>query len=124
MFLLQAFPLQRGKAPQLHIQDGLGLGFRQVHLLHQVVARLLHVGGVAYDLDHPVDLVQRQQQPLHYVVAVAGALQLVFRPPAYDLLAVLYEQFQAAAQVQDLRLSVHQGQHDAVERGAHGRLSL
>ena len=57
------------------------------------------------------------------MVAIAGALQLVFRPSAYDLLAMLYEQFQAAPQGEHLGLAVHQGQHYGVERGAHGRLA-
>ena len=115
VFFVQLLPFQGGQAAQLHIQDGLGLDFRQVELLHQVVAGGFHILAAPDGGDDGVNGVQGFEQALNDVGPVARPPQLVFGAAADDFLPVGDEVGNEVFEGQFLGLAVHQGQHYGVE---------
>ena len=81
--------LERGQALQAHVQDRLRLDLGQLELLDQPVARRLGVGRAADQLDHRVEVVERDQQPLEDVRAGLGLAQLVLGAAGDDLALVV-----------------------------------
>ena len=77
--------MSRGEA---HVEDRLGLHLGELELLDQPGAGDVGVGGGADQLDHRVEVVERDQQALEDVGAGLGAAQLVLRPAGDDLALV------------------------------------
>ncbi len=72
--------LKRSEPAQLHVQDGDRLDLGQGEPLHQLPARGVRRLGVADEVDHLVEMVERDQQALEDVQALAGLAQLVAGP--------------------------------------------
>ena len=68
--------LQRGQPAQRQVEDRLRLHLRQLELSHQAVARGLRVLRLANQLDHRVEVLQRDQQALQDMEARFGLAQL------------------------------------------------
>ena len=64
VFVLQLAPFQRGQAPQLHVEDGLGLDFGELKIADEVVARRFRILAAANGLDNLIQNIQRAQQTL------------------------------------------------------------
>ncbi len=77
LFLLELAALHCRQAAELHVQDGGGLNLGQLELAHQVAARGVHPPAAADGVDHLVDVIQGDQQPLDDVQACLAALQFV-----------------------------------------------
>ena len=81
---LDLLALQSGQAAQRHVEDRLRLNLRELELIHQAGARRLRVLGGANQLDHRVEVAQRDQQTFQNVDARFGLAQLELRAPRDD----------------------------------------
>ena len=73
--------------------------------LHQSFAGVVGSGGVADQLDHLVDVVQRDQESLEHVFAGPGAFQFEARPTLHNLDPVVDEVREHLAHAQGLGLA-------------------
>ena len=85
----------------------------------QILAGVGAAGRSANDLDHVVDVVERDAVAEQDVLALAGLAQLVLRAAAHHVDAVLDEQAQQLQQAQLARLPGDDGQQDHAERFLH-----
>src|SRR5262245_17926004 len=115
-------PLQRRQTAQLHVEDRLGLDLAELQPPHQGLARGVGVRGLADDADDDVELLDRLAQAGQNVRALLGARQLVARPPGHDLAPEADERLQCFLEVDDLRATIDQRQHDDAERRLHLRV--
>ena len=103
--------LQRGQPAQSQIQDRLGLDLRELEARHQIGARALGVLGGADQLDHRVEVAQRDHQPFQHVQARLGLAQLELRAARDHALAMLQKVHQHLAQAQFARAALVDRQH-------------
>ncbi len=113
-------PFQSGQPAQLHVENGLGLDFREPEFFHERGARIVGRLAFADRLDHFVQVVQRDEQPFQNVGSLAGFAQLIFRAPGNDFEAVLDVDDDRAAQTQCYRLAPIQRQHIDAEGRLQG----
>ncbi len=85
----QLVRLERGEPLQAQVEDGLGLDAREVEALHQPVARGVGVRRSADELDHRVDVGDRDEQALEDVQPRLALAQLVLGPAHDDVPLVL-----------------------------------
>ena len=120
--LLQLLALEPGELGEAHVEDRLGLDFRQLEAELELRARARRVLGGANDLDDRIDVVDGDLQPLEDVLALLRLVQLELRPTHDHLVAVRHV-------VGDRRLDPHflrdealgvrvgdERQHDHAER--------
>ena len=119
VFILDLFALQRGQPAQRHVQDCLGLDFRQLEALHQSRPGGFHVRRFADHVDHFIQVLQRHAQPFQDVGAGTGARQIELAPAADDFQPVFNVDSQRLLQAQQARLTFDQRQHDNAEGGLH-----
>ncbi len=81
--------LERGEAPQLHVEDVGGLGLAEVELAAQFGAGLVDVGGASDDAHDQVDVVEGDDEALDDVQAFLGPAQPVLGAAHHDVEAVL-----------------------------------
>src|SRR5688500_16661634 len=68
--LLQLFDLEPGQLCEAHVEDRLSLPLRELEPLLQLSACRWRVGRLANDLDHLVDVVDGDLEPLEDVLAI------------------------------------------------------
>ena len=122
MLLLDLPGLERGEAREPQVEDGLRLLLRELELRHQAVACALGVRGVADQLDHRVDVAQREEESLEDVRARLGLAELVLRAPHHDLALVLHVRVDDPRERQRARHAIHERDHVRAERGLHRRV--
>ena len=112
--------LQGGQALETEVEDRLRLEARQLEALDQPVARRVRVARAADQLDHLVDVRDRDQQALEDVEPRLALAELVLRA-AHDHVALVVDV------VADDRQQAERARH-AVDQGDHvhaeGRLQL
>ena len=99
----------------MHIQDSLGLYLRQLQALHQAIPCRLRVFGRSDELNYKVKELYRLAQPLKDVRSLLGPPQQELGAAGYNHLTVLYEELKYPFEVQDLGLTINQGEHRDVE---------
>ena len=120
VLLLNLLTLQAGETPELHVEHGLRLDLRQVERPgHQGVLRLLGGLGASDRLDHLVQLVQRLDQALEDVVAIARLAEVELGSAANHVLAERDVLLQRRLQVDHPGLAVDECEHVHGERAAH-----
>ena len=89
--LIHDFPaLEAGEATQSHLEDGIALRVAQTETLGQTTLCLNIVGARSDDGDNLVNVVQRDDETLEDVGALASLAELVLGAPGDDLFLVLY----------------------------------
>ena len=83
--------LEAGQPLQLHVEDRLRLELRQLELRHQAVARFGRALRPANQLDHLVEVIERDLEAFEDVGARLGLAQLELGPAPHDLAAELDE---------------------------------
>ena len=112
VFFFDFFTFETGQALQTHVQNGLGLDVGQRKVVHQAGLRDFRVVGFADDFDDRVDVVEGDPVAFQNVGPGFGLLQVEFRPADHHFLLVFDVIVEDLLQVQNLRLTVHQRQHD------------
>ena len=87
--ILQFLHLQLCQPAQRHVQDGAGLQLAEAEALHNALARIISVVGVADDLDNFIQVAQRRQQAFNNMRAFARAQQIKFSAPAHHFHTVI-----------------------------------
>ena len=121
VLVLDLLAFEGGQAPQLHVEDGLGLLLVKGEPVHQARPGRLDVRGVADQRDDRVQVLQRDSQSFEDVRARPCLLQLELRPAANDLAAEFDVVQQGRPEGQELRLAVHERHHVGRERLLHLR---
>ena len=111
--------LQRGQPLQAHVEDRLRLLARELELRDQPLARGVGVFRAADQLDHRVEVVERDEQPLEDVGAGLGAAQFVLGAAGDDLALVVDVVLDQLAQAEGARHPVDQRDHVDAEAGLH-----
>ena len=119
VLLLDLAGLERGQALQAHVQDRLGLGPAELELVDQRVARDVGVGRLADQLDHRVEVVERDEEPLEDVSPGLGARQLVLGAAGDDVALVDDVVADRLEQAQRLRDAVDERDHVDAEALLH-----
>ncbi len=101
---------------QRHVQDVVGLDLGELELRHEALPGGLGVLGRPDDGDDLVQVVERDQQPEHDVVAILGLAQQVPRAPADHVHLVIDVVADHLRQVQRPRDAVDEREHDGAER--------
>src|SRR5262249_30231837 len=101
---------------ELHVEDGLRLGLRELEVRLEPLARLRRALRSANQLDHFVEVVERDPEAFEDVGARLGLPELELGPPADDLAAELDEVLDDLEEAQDLRPAAGDRQHDDPER--------
>src|SRR5262245_38674814 len=120
--LLELGDLQGGEPGQAHVEDFGRLLLRQLEALAQRGVGARCVLRFLDDLDHFVDVVDRDLQPFEDVLAVLRALQLELRAPRDHGVTVLDEVLQNLDEVHLLRHAIHEREHDRAEGLLHLRV--
>ena len=107
--------LEAGQPLQLHVEDRLRLNLREAEARHQAVARFGHGLRSANQLDHLVEVIERDPQAFEDVIPRLGLAQLEFGPPADDLAPELDEALDELEQGQHLRPPADDREHDDAE---------
>ena len=107
--------LEGGEAPQLHLQDGIGLHLAQPELIHQALAGRGGVRGGADQGNDRVEVVEGDQQAEQDVVPLLGLAQQIAGAPLDRLNPEVEEDLEQLAQGEQDRLALHQRQHVGVE---------
>ena len=106
---------------EAHVEDRLRLQLGELELLDQAVAGGVGVGRGADQLDHRVEVVERDQQALEDVGAGLGAAQLVLGAAGDDLALVVDVGLDQLLQRQRPRHAVDERDHvDAEACSASG----
>jgi hypothetical protein len=85
VLVLDTLALEGGQSAEPEVEDRLCLDLRQLELLHQPLASGIRIGCGADELDHRVEVVERDQVALEDVRTSLGLAQLVLRPARDDL---------------------------------------
>src|SRR5208283_653345 len=109
---LDLFAFERSQPAQREVEDRLGLRLTQLELRHQAGARGLAVLGTANQLDHRVEVAQRDQQSLEDMQPRLGLTQLELGTPGQHLAAMAKKLHQHIAQAQFTRAPLVDRQHD------------
>ncbi len=97
---------------------------RRPAALHQLLACRLRIGRLADQLDHFVDIGNRNGEPDQHVGAIPHLAQQEFRPPADHLLAEGDERLQHVDQRHHFRLAAVQRHHIGAERRLQRRVAV
>jgi len=122
VLVLDLLALEGRQAGQAHVEDGLGLPFRQVEALHEVRLGGVGVGRLANGLDDGVEVVEGLLEAFEDVGPVAGLAEIELGPAADDLAAMVDVVLEDRLEGQGLGLAVDEGQHVHVEGELHGRV--
>ena len=107
--------LQAGEPLQLHVEDGLRLHQREAEVRGQAVARLGDGLRPANQLDHLVEVIERDLQSFEEVVAGFRLSQLEVGAAADDFAPEADEGLDELEQVQHLRPAADNREHDDAE---------
>ena len=88
VLVLELGAFHRGQAPQPHVEHRLGLDLAQLEPVHQALLGVGRSGRTADQRDDLVEVVQRHQQALQDVGALAGLAQAVLGAAGDDLALV------------------------------------
>ena len=108
-------PLEPGQALQLHVEDRLRLDLRQAEVRHQAFARLGNGLRPADQLDDLIEVIERDLEAFEDVIAGLGLPQLELGSPADHFAPELDEAFDELQQVEHLRASADDREHDDAE---------
>ena len=108
--------LEAGQPLQLHVEDRLRLEQRQLELRHQAFARFGRALRPANQLDHLVEVVERDLQAFEDVRARLGLAQLELGAAPDDLAPELDEVLDDVEERQHPRPAADDRQHDDAER--------
>ena len=100
---------------QRHVQDVVGLDLAELERAHQLLARGVGVLGRADDLDDLVEVIERDQQAEHDVIALLGLAQVEPCAPRDDVDLMVDVVAHHLGEVQRARDAVDQRQHDDAE---------
>ena len=114
--------LERGQLRQAQLEDGLGLDVGEAEALDQARAGRVAVVRRADQLDHRVEVVERDEQALEAVDLRLERAELVLGAPDDDLALVLDVVVDDLAQRELARHVVHERDHVHAERGLHRRV--
>jgi hypothetical protein len=115
VLVLDLLTLEGGQAAQLHLQDRVRLDLGEREARHQVRSCGLDVRRLADRLDHRVQVVEGDLQPLEDVSAVARLLEVELGAPPHDLAAPVDVVLEDLLEGQCLGLAIHQRHHVGVE---------
>ena len=124
VFVLEVLNGQAGQLIQPHVEDGVGLDLGESETCDQGGLRFFAVAGRADDLDHFVDVADRDQQTFQDVGAGFRFRQLEPGPAGHHFQTVVDERLQDLAQVQRARPVVVDHQHLAAENAFHLRMGV
>ena len=116
VLLLDLVALQRGQARETHLEDRVRLDLREVESRHEPASRLGDVRRGADRLDHLVDPVEGDQEPLEDVRAMLRLLEEELGPATDHLHPVVQELAHQREDRQRLGPPVHERDHDDRER--------
>ena len=125
---LELLDLQAGELGEAHVEDRLGLPLAQLEPLLKLRARRRRVGRGANELDHRVDVVDGDLEPLEDVLALERLVELELRAADDDLVPVRDVVLEHFLERHDLRHELgrvrigHERQHDDAERRLHHRV--
>src|SRR5215471_4301871 len=108
-------PLETSEALQLHVEDRLGLNLRQAEGCDQAVPRFGDGLGRANQLDHLVEMIDRDAQAFEDVVSRLSFPEVELRSPPDDVTPELDEALDELQQVHHLRPSADDREHDDAE---------
>ena len=111
--------LQRREPRQAHVEDRLGLLLGELELVDQPGTSGVGVGRGTDQLDHRVEVVERDQQPLEDVGARLGAAELELGPAGDHLALVVDVVVDQLLEAERAGHPVDQGDHVEAERGLH-----
>ena len=109
--------LQGGQAPQLHVQDRVGLDLVDLQQLDQALTGVVDLGRATDQRDHLVEHVQRLDQAAQDVGAALGLGEAVAGPPLDDLDLVGHPAADELVDRQRARHAVDQREHVGAEVG-------
>ncbi len=121
MLVADLVGLERGEAREAHVEDRLRLQLGELEALDQAGFGRLGVARAADQLDHRVEVVERDQQPLEDVGAGLGLAQLVLGAADDDLALVRDVVLDQLLEAQGARHAVDQGDHVDPEGALHRR---
>src|SRR5262249_46678728 len=116
--------LQVGQTLQPHVEDGPGLNLGELEAGHQGVLRGIGALGPANELDDDVELLDRFSEPGPDMRFLLGSGEVEAGAPGDDLPAEANERFQHLLEVDHLRPTIDQRQHDDAEGGLHLRVLI
>ena len=119
VLLAQLVGLQRGEAGEAHVEDRLRLLLGELEALDQAGLGRLGVGRAADQLDHRVEVLERDQQPLEDVGAGLGPAQLVLGAADDDLALVADVVLDQLLEAERARHAVDEGDHVDAEGALH-----
>ena len=114
--------LERGELREAQLEDRLGLDVGEAEALDQAGAGRLAVGRRADQVDHRVEVVERDEQALEAVDLRLERAELVLGAPDDDLALVLDVVLDDALQRELARHVVDERDHVHAERGLHRRV--
>ena len=100
----------------------MGLTLGELEALPQLHARDLGVARSPDELDHLVDVVDRDLEPFQDVLTLASPVEVVRGALDHDVVPMLYEMQQHLAQRHHPGDAVDQREHDGAERDLHLRM--
>ena len=118
VLVLDLLALERGEAPELHLEDGVGLDLGQLEAAIRFCARVIHVRRLADGADDRVQVVERDLEAFEDVGPVARLLEVELGPPPDDLAAPVDVVLEDRLERQRLGLAVDE-RHDV---GVEGQL--
>src|SRR5882724_10414211 len=114
--------LELGQALQAHVENSLGLDFREGELGHERFARGVGAVRGADEADDEVELLHRFAQTGEDVRPLFRAREVVTGPARDHLAAEPDEGFQHLLEIHDLRAAVDEREHDDAEARLHLRV--
>ena len=120
IFLFQFLPFELRQAFERHVEDGLRLDFAQLEALHQIGARSLRRARTANNLNHFIQIFERNQQSFHDVRSRPRPRQIELGATPNDFAAMFDVMDQDFFERQQPRLAVHQSQQGDGEGLLHG----
>ena len=109
--------LQSREAPQLHLQDRLGLLGTETQALFELAAGRGGVGSSANQADHLIQVLQGHEETLQHVIPFLGLAEQVASAALNGLNPKGQERVQQLAQIEEPRLTLHQRHHVGAEIG-------
>ena len=119
MLLLDLARLERGEPLQAEVEDGLRLLAREVELRNEAVSRGVGVARAPDQLDHGVEVRQRDEQPLEDVCARLSPAQLELRATHDHVALVVDVVADELGEPQGARNAIDQRDHVRAEGGLH-----
>ena len=101
-------PGELGQSTKRHVQDVVGLLQAEVEDLHHALSSCSGIVGLANQLDHLVDVDDRDEQALHKVQPILCLASSIRAPAPYDVDAVIQEDLQQFDQAKGAWLAFDQ----------------